>query len=227
MQKHATLLWGVMSERFLKFFPSRESLYLARKHPNAFILLVFIAHRARRTHDDPDGYTIGQCHIGDHNDFGLTEKEYRTAKRVLVERELIKIVETCRTRKSNSGQDSDKNFKNHEKSATERATRTTTYGTLVELCDSTVWDINPESENQREGDRKGDRRATEGRRSRRNKKEEEGKRRRTYCSVGCAASHKRFFVFRFRVMGIRWNHGTGCCRLEGHVLAYRPPDRED
>lgn len=152
-----------MSERFLKFIPSKEALHLARKHPNAFILLMFIANRARRISGDPDGYDIGQCHIGDHNEFGLTEKEYRTAKKILTERNHIKIIETCRTRKSKSRPSSDKKIENRENWATERATRTATYGTLVELCNSGIWDINPEDLNHLKGDRKDDRGATEGR----------------------------------------------------------------
>jgi hypothetical protein len=177
MQMCATFLWGSMCERFLKLIPNSETRFLARKHPNAFILLFFIADRARRENGDPDGLTIGQCHLGDHKEFGLTEKEYRTAKKILVQRSLIKIIETCRTRKKND-HSLYFNLQNCKNRATERATRTTTVGTLVELIGSTAYDINPDSSNQQKGDRKGDRGATEGRPKgdeqegiRRNKKE--------------------------------------------------------
>lgn len=153
-----------MSEiRFIKFIPSAEALYLAKKHHNAFILLMFIAERARRENGHPDGLLIGECHIGDYKKYGLTEKEYRTAKKILVERKHIEIIETCRTRKSEKNSKSTLNLQNSEKSATERATKTTTVGTLVKLISSTVYDINPEPSNQQKGDRKGDRGATEGR----------------------------------------------------------------
>ena len=169
-----------MSERFIKFIPSSEALYLARKHPNAFILLMFIAERARRENGNPDGLKIGQCHIGDIKNFGLTEKEYRTAKKILVDRNHIKIIETCRTRKNKINSKSTLNFKKREKSATERATETVTIGTLVEICSLDVYDINLDPVSQQKGDRNGDRGATEGRPKgdeqegkRRKKKEEE------------------------------------------------------
>ena len=152
-----------MSERFIKFIPSEEAKYLARKHPNAFILLMFIADRARRENGHPDGLTIGQCQIGDFTEYGLTEKEYRTAKKVLIYRNHIKIIETCRTRKKKINSNSTLNFKKVENWAIERATKSTTIGTLVELCSLDIYDINIEPPDDRKGDRKGDRGATEGR----------------------------------------------------------------
>lgn len=128
-----------MNPGFIKQIRSEEVLFLARKHPKAFVLLTFIAHRARRENGHIDGLTIGQCHVGDWENMGLTRKEYRTAKDVLCTLKIIKIVETCRNRK---------------KGATGRAT----IGTLVELCDSRIYDINSEEE----GHRKGQRGATEG-----------------------------------------------------------------
>jgi len=151
------------SDGYVKTIRSEESFYLARKHPNAFILLHFIALRARRENGYPDGLTIGQCHLGDYKEYGLTEKEYRVAKQVLERRGHIKIIETCRSRKSKMSGVCALNFKKREKEATERATASTTIGTLVELCSLTVYDINPDDENQQKGDRNGDRRATEGR----------------------------------------------------------------
>jgi hypothetical protein len=152
-----------MSERFLKLIPSEEAQYLAKKHPNAFILLFFIAERARRENGHPDGLTIGQCHIGDYLSYGLSEKEYRTAKKILIERNHIKIIETCRTRKSEKNSKSTLNLQNLENWADKRATRTTTVGTLAEICSLTVYDINSDINNCQKGDRKGDRGATEGR----------------------------------------------------------------
>jgi hypothetical protein len=145
------------SERFIKFIPSEEAMFLVKNKPNAFVLLTIIAERARRENGNPDGLTIGQCHIGDWKNCGLTEREYRTAKSILVCRKHVKIVETCRTRKKST-------------------TGTTTVGTLVELISSTVYDINVKVDN----DRCDDRATTERRpsddeqeRKRKKKKEEE------------------------------------------------------
>lgn len=149
--------------RFIKFIPSKEAMHLLKKHPKAFVLLTFIAERARRQNGEPDGLTVGQCHIGDYASYGLTEKEYRTAKKILVERGQIKIIETNRTRPKKINSKSTLNLENHENRADKRATRVTTHGTLTELCSTTVYDINSDDGNQQKGDQKGDRGATEGR----------------------------------------------------------------
>jgi len=162
-----------------KFIPSKAALEFALKYKNAFILLLIIAERARRTNGDPDGLTIGQCHLGNHKSYEMTEKEYRYAKQILIEQGLIKIILTNRTRKKCKRRIF-LNSENSENGATERATEITTTGTLVELCNSDVWDINSEDTNQSKGDRKGDLGATEGRlkgdkqeRRRKKKNEEE------------------------------------------------------
>lgn len=149
-----------MAERFIKFIPSESAMKFAIKYKNAFILLLVIAESARRTNGSPDGLTVGQCHLGNHKNYGMTEKEYRYAKQVLVDQGLIKIVVTNRTRKK--GKQTQKLFE-QANGATERATEPTTTGTLVELCNSDVWDINSDASNQQKGDRNGDPGATEGR----------------------------------------------------------------
>ena len=148
-----------MSKRFLQLIPSEETMYLVIHKPNAFRLLTIIATRARRENGHPDGLTAGQCHLGDWKACGFTEQEYRTAKDILIMRQHLKIVETCRTRKKSTN-------------------GTTTRGTLVELISSTVYDINSDSIN----DRINDRATTEQRpsndeqeRIRKNKKEEKEK----------------------------------------------------
>jgi hypothetical protein len=127
-------------QRFIKFIPSEEALWLLINKPKAFKLLTIVATRARREEGHPDGLKPGQCYLGDWAKCGFSEKEYRTAKQILIDRGHLKIVETCRTRKKS-------------------ATGTTTVGTLVELISLTIYDINENSK----GDRKGDRGATEGR----------------------------------------------------------------
>jgi hypothetical protein len=119
-----------MSERFIKFIPSEKSLHLVSNHPNAFILLTFIATRARRENGHPDGLTVGQCRIGDHENMGLSRQEYRTALSILILKNLIEKVETCRTRQKST-------------------TGSTTIGTLVRICDNTIYDINLNDTNQR------------------------------------------------------------------------------
>lgn len=139
-----------MSDRFIKFIPSEEAFWLMHHKPNAFRLLAHIANTARRYNGHPDGLLIGQCHLQHWKFYNLSEQEYRTAKKILVERKHIIIIETNRTRKkSTSG--------------------TTTASTLVHLCSSTIWAINPEEIN----DRINDRATTDQRQTRKKKKEEE------------------------------------------------------
>lgn len=123
-----------MAERFLKFIPSEEAFWLMQHKPNAFKLLAHIANTARRANGYPDGLIIGQCHLKEWSFYGLTEQEYRTAKKILVDRKHIIIIETNRTRKKST-------------------TGVTTSSTLVQLCSSTIWDINPETPNDRINDR--------------------------------------------------------------------------
>lgn len=123
-----------MSERFIKFIPSEESFWLIHKKPNAFRLLTHIANTARRRNGNPDGLLIGQCHLQHWKNYDFTEQEYRTAKDILVKRKHIIIIETNRTRQKST-------------------TGSTTNSTLVQICSSTIFDINPESDNDLINDR--------------------------------------------------------------------------
>lgn len=59
---------------------------LIRRSPNAFTLLAVIAMRARYASGSSlDGLTQGQAQIGDHANYGMTEKAYRCAKELLSE----------------------------------------------------------------------------------------------------------------------------------------------
>lgn len=132
-----------MSERFIKFIPSEEAMFLVtHKKPayqNAFRLLTIIAERARRYDGHPDGLKIGQCHLGKWNEYGMSEQNYKTAKKILERMGQIKIIETNRTRKKKVLTESNSFNSHFSKKAT---TEVTTEGTLVELCSSTVYDIN-------------------------------------------------------------------------------------
>lgn len=120
-----------MAKRFLKLnIDSDKADFLALNHPNAFILLYFIARRARRVPGQSDGLGIGECHLGDWKSFGLSRQNYRTALKVLVSQLTIKILETNRTRKKSTN-------------------GLTTKSTKVILLNSDIWDINPEEDNHR------------------------------------------------------------------------------
>ena len=68
---------------FIQFMRTKESIELL-KTPNAFILLAVIAQRARWT-DEPieNGLKAGQALIGDYYNYGMSKKQYRTAKEAL------------------------------------------------------------------------------------------------------------------------------------------------
>lgn len=125
-----------MSEnhRFIKFIPSEEAFWLQLNKPNAFTLLMHIANTARRYNGHPDGLLVGQCHLMHWSKYKFTEREYRTAKEILTQRKHIIIIETNRTRQKST-------------------TGMTTKSTLVQLCSSTIWDINPETSDDRNDDR--------------------------------------------------------------------------
>ena len=59
-----------------------ESLLKNGKHKE-FALLTVIALRSRRTPDPVSGLDVGQCFLGDFKSYGMTEREYRTAKKNL------------------------------------------------------------------------------------------------------------------------------------------------
>lgn len=123
-----------MSERFLQLNIENEihceADFLASKHPFAFLLLYWIARRARRISGLTDGLDIGTAKIGDWEEMGMSRQNYRTALKVLIKYKFLEILETNRTRKKST-------------------TGSTTEGTLVRLLDSRIWDINPEPTNQR------------------------------------------------------------------------------
>jgi hypothetical protein len=124
------------NERFIKFIPSEEALYLQKHHPNAMLLLMYIAIRARRTSGSPEGLEIGEAFIGDYKEAGIkSEMKYRTAKKVLEKQQHIQISETCRKRNRKV------------------TTKVTTKGTKVKLLKSNIWDINEMKDNDHINDR--------------------------------------------------------------------------
>jgi hypothetical protein len=147
-------------KRFIKLIDSEEVLYLIEHHPNAFLLLTLIALRARRVSGKPDGLIIGDSILGDHKSAGLSRQQYRTALQKLVELGHIEIVYNG------------KRFLKREKSTI----KITINSTLVNLCKSTIYDINPETTNHHDNQRATNEQPTSNHKEERirmNKKEKE------------------------------------------------------
>lgn len=72
------------NQGWFKAIRSDDAMDLIRRNRNAFILLYVIACRARwREGIGISGLSGGQAFVGDHDAFGLSEREYRTAKSLL------------------------------------------------------------------------------------------------------------------------------------------------
>lgn len=67
---------------FIKYMRSEEAEFLL-SHPTANHLLMVMAARARRTDHPMNGLKSGQCFLGDYSAIGMTERQYRTAKKQL------------------------------------------------------------------------------------------------------------------------------------------------
>jgi|GEM_PF-3542716 hypothetical protein len=120
------------TRRFIKLVISDRTQWLLEHYPNAMLLLMQIAIRARRTPNSPDGLEVGDAILGDHKKSGLTRQKYRTALEKLIEFNFIEIIYNG------------KKFLKRQKSTI----KITITGTLVNLKDSSVFDINPELDNQ-------------------------------------------------------------------------------
>lgn len=145
--------------RFIKLIDSEKTEWLLFKHPNAFLLLTIIAKRARRISGHIDGLQIGDALIGDHESAGLSRQQYRTALKKLIEFGLVEIIYNG------------KKFLKREKSTI----KVTIKGMLVNLKDSSIYDINSEDDNQQVNQRATNSQPTANHEQERNKKEEECK----------------------------------------------------
>lgn len=146
-----------MCERFIKFIPSEKANFLQEHYPNAFLLLALIARHARRKSGNPDGLLIGDAILGDPEKAGLTRQEHRTAIEKLVEFGYIEIVYNG------------KKFLKREKSTI----KITIKSMLVNLKDSSIWDINPEISNQQINQRATNEQPTSNHKQERTRKKEE------------------------------------------------------
>lgn len=66
---------------------SEDALALIRHYAPAFTLAAVIAHRARWRNDgfNPHGLQFGEAYLGDFESYGMTERAYRTAKKILAD----------------------------------------------------------------------------------------------------------------------------------------------
>lgn len=68
------------SRGWFKAMRGNDALELIRKNPKAYALAAVIAHRARwREGFNADGLEQGEALLGDHDEYGMTRQEYRTA----------------------------------------------------------------------------------------------------------------------------------------------------
>ena len=73
-----------MDKGFIKLMRTNELIELLHNEHNCFILITFIAYRAKRKDEfSIYGLEQGQAMIGDYKHMGLSEQQYRTAKRKL------------------------------------------------------------------------------------------------------------------------------------------------
>lgn len=122
-----------MSEsNYVKLLREDQTKFLLSYHPNAFVILSYIALHARRYNGHPDGLIIGDSLISHESVHGLSRQNFRTAIDKLEEMGIIKIV-------SNG-----KKFFEREKSTI----KITIKSHLVNLCKSTIYDINSDEGNQ-------------------------------------------------------------------------------
>lgn len=69
-----------ISSGWFKAMRGNDALELIRKNPNAYALAAVIANRARwRKGYNADGLEQGEALLGDHDEYGMTRQEYRTA----------------------------------------------------------------------------------------------------------------------------------------------------
>jgi hypothetical protein len=69
--------------RFIKYNPDSDMAKYLQTKPIANHLANIIATRARRTYCPITGLKIGQCFLGDYKKIGISEQQYRTAKKEL------------------------------------------------------------------------------------------------------------------------------------------------
>ena len=149
---------------------------MLKNRGHAFRLLTIIAESARRESGSPDGLKIGEAFVGGHKKYGMSQQNYRSAKKTLVDRQHIVIVETSRTRKKSPIKNVKKNTmvtQTQHAPNTKLTNEVTTDATRVKLLSSDVWDINIEEANERGNERlTNDQRTTNDKQERKKDKNE-------------------------------------------------------
>lgn len=73
-----------MNNSWFKSVRSYDALELIKSSPQAFSLAYIIAYRARYTEGfNSDGLEKGEAMLGDHENYGMSARQYRTAKQQL------------------------------------------------------------------------------------------------------------------------------------------------
>lgn len=147
-------------DNFIKFIPEQESDWLQEHETNAFLLLIHIAKVARKTEKLDDGLKFGDALIGENETpkkCGLTPKEFRNAKEKL---ESLGYITEVYNQKWDQPRYIDKCKKLLEIPKTQkRAIKRAIFCSVVNLCNTRVFDINRKSR----GDQKGERGTNDGR----------------------------------------------------------------
>ena len=81
----------MLSNGFVQLVKGEEFLELIKRSPLAFALLSIIAHRARRTDSKINKLKVGEAMIGDYKNYGMTKQNYRTAKKILQNCNLVTL----------------------------------------------------------------------------------------------------------------------------------------
>src|SRR5690349_17900842 len=82
-----------MSCGYIKLFRG-TGIELLQSDPKAYLLLSQIALRALRKNANYSGLKANQCYIGDHENIGLSQQEYRNAKKRLSKHGLVFFTST-------------------------------------------------------------------------------------------------------------------------------------
>jgi len=85
-----------MAKSYFKAYRSKNFAELLRAYPNAFLLFTLVAYSAKRSESTVSMLQVGQCYVN-HINCGLSEQEYRTAKKVLTKLKLCKFKATNKT----------------------------------------------------------------------------------------------------------------------------------
>lgn len=127
---------------YVMLLRGKETDELQEKHPNVYLLITYIARKAKRTNEVSDGYEIGECLLDDSIPIGLSRQALRTAIEKAENMRLISVSAKGRNLTLN---------REICRLNTKSTIKLTIRGTLVKLISSTICDINPEIINHQVG----------------------------------------------------------------------------